>query len=127
MAIPHEAEVRGDPSEEELLRTVNSRIAGGSRTTLSGPPRVRLSALVVERRALMNAPQVIVDVREFRSSLPSLLHAARFDVVPLTLTIGDYVLSSTMCVERKSIADLIQSFNSGRLSAPPSPSAKSRC
>ena len=59
--------------------------------------------------------QVIVDVREFRSSLPSLLHAAEFHVVPMTLTIGDYVLSPSMCVERKSIPDLIQSFNSGRL------------
>jgi DNA excision repair protein ERCC-4 len=43
------------------------------------------------------------------------LHAAKFDVVPLTLTIGDYILSPSMCVERKSIPDLIQSFNSGRL------------
>jgi DNA excision repair protein ERCC-4 len=59
--------------------------------------------------------QIIVDVREFRSSLPSLLHAANFIVVPATLTIGDYVLSPTMCVERKSVPDLIQSFNSGRL------------
>ena len=60
--------------------------------------------------------QVIVDVREFRSSLPSLLHAAGFIIVPVTLTIGDYVLSPEMVVERKSIPDLIQSFNSGRLS-----------
>jgi DNA excision repair protein ERCC-4 len=56
-----------------------------------------------------------VDVREFRSSLPSLLHAKNFTIEPTTLLVGDYILSPEMCVERKSIADLIQSFNSGRL------------
>jgi DNA excision repair protein ERCC-4 len=56
-----------------------------------------------------------VDVREFRSSLPGLLHAANLVIEPLTLSIGDYILSPEMCVERKAIPDLIQSFNSGRL------------
>lgn len=59
--------------------------------------------------------QVIVDMREFRSTLPSLLHAADILVVPATLTVGDYIITPTMCVERKSVPDLIQSFNSGRL------------
>jgi DNA excision repair protein ERCC-4 len=59
--------------------------------------------------------QVIVDSREFRSSLPSLLHGRNLDVVPAMLTVGDYVLSPTMVVERKSVKDLIQSLNSGRL------------
>ena len=59
--------------------------------------------------------KVIVDVREFRSSLPSLLHASRLKVIPVTLTIGDYILTPEICVERKSIPDLMSSFNSGRL------------
>ena len=59
--------------------------------------------------------QVVVDMREFRSSLPSLLHAADILVVPATLTVGDYVLTPDICIERKSIPDLISSFNSGRL------------
>ena len=99
--------------------------------------------------------QVVVDMREFRSSLPSLLHKRGMDVIPLTLEVGgslhthtcclpcysfldciyrqwfffftcccvslstaqvgDYVLSPEMCVERKSISDLIGSINSGRL------------
>lgn len=58
---------------------------------------------------------MIVDSREFRSSLPSLLHGRNLDVVPAMLTVGDYVLSPTMVVERKSVKDLIQSLNSGRL------------
>lgn len=59
--------------------------------------------------------QVIVDMREFRSSLPSLLHASDLLVIPATLTVGDYILTPDHCVERKSIPDLISSFNSGRL------------
>ncbi|KDE08113.1 hypothetical protein MVLG_01595 [Microbotryum lychnidis-dioicae p1A1 Lamole] len=98
MAIPHEAEYR--PNDEEyqstLLRTTSTR-KGGS------------------RNAEVTPPKVIIDVREFRSSLPSLLHEGGFDIEPLTISIGDYVLSPEMCVERKSIPDLIGSFNSGRL------------
>lgn len=56
-----------------------------------------------------------MDIREFRSSLPSLLHTSSIVVVPATLTVGDYVLTPDMCVERKSIPDLVASFNSGRL------------
>ena len=58
---------------------------------------------------------VIVDVREFRSSLPSLLHARGLTIVPVTLEVGDYVLSPHICVERKSLSDLFSSFLSGRL------------
>eukprot|EP00744_Colponema_vietnamica_P029073 GILI01044528.1.p1 GENE.GILI01044528.1~~GILI01044528.1.p1 ORF type:complete len:220 (-),score=73.77 GILI01044528.1:176-835(-) len=54
-------------------------------------------------------------MREFRSSLPSFLHAAGMDVVPVTLEVGAYVLSPDICVERKSISDLFQSFSSGHL------------
>ena len=38
-------------------------------------------------------------------------------VVPCMLTIGDYVLSPNIVVERKSISDLISSFKDGRLYA----------
>ena len=65
--------------------------------------------------SLLTLPQVIVDMREFRSTLPSLLHASKMIVVPATLTVGDYILTPDICVERKSIPDLVQSFNSGRL------------
>lgn len=58
---------------------------------------------------------VIVDVREFRSKLPVILHLNNVDVVPQTLLIADYILTPDIAVERKSVADLIQSFTSGRL------------
>ena len=58
---------------------------------------------------------ILVDVREFRSSLPSQLHAAHLVVHPLTLEIADYILTPTLAVERKSLPDLIGSLASGRL------------
>ena len=86
-----------DP-QEAFLRTVNTRIAGGGRLAATAEP-----------------PRVVVDVREFRSSLPSLLHGRSMVVVPCMLTVGDYILSPNICIERKSISDLISSFKDGRL------------
>ncbi|KAJ1732067.1 DNA repair protein RAD16 [Coemansia biformis] len=60
-------------------------------------------------------PRVVVDVREFRSPLPSLLHASGFEVIPRTIDVGDYVLHDNLVVERKSLPDLIGSLRSGRL------------
>lgn len=54
-------------------------------------------------------------MREFRSELPSLLHRRGLDIEPVTLEVGDYILTPDTCVERKSISDLIGSLQSGRL------------
>ncbi|KAJ6579203.1 hypothetical protein DFH09DRAFT_1447495 [Mycena vulgaris] len=90
-------EDKGDTRGDALIKTISTRIAGG-------------------RRELSKEPsQVIVDMREFRSTLPSLLHASNVLVIPATLTVGDYILTPDICVERKSLPDLISSFNSGRL------------
>uniref|UniRef100_A0A182K9T2 DNA repair endonuclease XPF n=1 Tax=Anopheles christyi TaxID=43041 RepID=A0A182K9T2_9DIPT len=69
----------------------------------------------VKDPAELVTPRVIVDMREFRSDLPCLIHRRGIDVVPLTITIGDYIITPEICVERKSISDLIGSLNSGRL------------
>ncbi|XP_017761721.1 PREDICTED: DNA repair endonuclease XPF [Eufriesea mexicana] len=58
---------------------------------------------------------VIVDMREFRSELPAILYTRGMNIEPVTLQVGDYILSPDICVERKSISDLIGSLNSGRL------------
>ncbi|KAA8632398.1 hypothetical protein SMACR_05209 [Sordaria macrospora] len=93
--------VEDDP-ESAFLRTINTRIAGGGKLTT---------------KATAQPPRVVVDVREFRSSLPSLLHARSMVIVPCMLTVGDYILSPNICVERKSVSDLISSFKDGRLYA----------
>ena len=59
--------------------------------------------------------QVIVDMREFMSSLPNILHQRGMRIIPVTLEVGDYIISPLICVERKSIQDLFMSFTSGRL------------
>ncbi|KAG6917271.1 hypothetical protein DXG01_003219 [Tephrocybe rancida] len=90
-------EERRDGANDAMIKTISSRIAGGQREMDTQPS------------------QVIVDMREFRSTLPSLLHASNMLVIPATLTVGDYIITPEICVERKSLSDLIASFNSGRL------------
>ena len=77
--------------------------------------------------------RIYVDTREFRSILPSLLHSSdRFEVFPMMLSIGDYIIERKlnlfdhfgelgkssflqMFIERKSLSDLVGSFTNGRL------------
>lgn len=59
--------------------------------------------------------KIIVDLRELRSSLPFILYKHGFTLEPLTIEVGDYILTRDICVERKSTSDLISSLNSGRL------------
>ncbi|KAA6385927.1 MAG: putative DNA repair protein rad16, partial [Streblomastix strix] len=61
--------------------------------------------------------RIVVDIREFRSPLPLLLHRAGFEVLPKQIEVGDYVLSPRIAVERKSPSDLSQSLASGHLAA----------
>ena len=96
ITITHDGAVN-DP-QEQFLRTINTRIAGGGRLAATSEP-----------------PRVVVDVREFRSSLPSLLHGRSNILVPCMLTVADYVLTPNICIERKSVRDLISSFKNGRL------------
>lgn len=96
VTLTHDA-AQVDP-QEAFLRTVNTRIAGGGRLAATASP-----------------PTVVVDTREFRSPLASLLHAKNMLVVPVQLTVADYVLSPTIAIERKSVPDLIQSLRTGRL------------
>ncbi|XP_059275840.1 DNA repair endonuclease UVH1 [Lycium ferocissimum] len=67
------------------------------------------------RREAEREMQVIVDMREFMSTLPNVLHQKGMRIIPVTLEVGDYILSPLICVERKSIQDLFGSFASGRL------------
>ncbi|CCG25733.1 Rad1 single-stranded DNA endonuclease [Candida orthopsilosis Co 90-125] len=79
-------------------QVVNTRIAGGAKF-----------------RTEQDEMRVVVDVREFGSSLPNLLYKIGIQVVPCMITVGDYIVSPQICIERKSIPDLIGSFKSGRL------------
>lgn len=86
-------------TDTSFLRTISTRHAGG------------------QRSATAEQPRVIVDSREFTelSSLPFLLHLNKIKVVPMTLNVGDYIVTDRICVERKTVSDLVQSFANGRL------------
>ncbi|CAL8283887.1 unnamed protein product [Merluccius merluccius] len=102
MVVPEEREGREDTNLdlarnlEPANATTNTRKAGGQ-----DQPK--------------EPSRVIVDMREFRSELPSLLHRRGLDIEPVTLEVGDYILTADTCVERKSVSDLIGSLQSGRL------------
>ena len=66
-------------------------------------------------RAAQKQMLVVVDIREFMSSLPSVLHGRGLALHPVTLEVGDYILTPQMCCERKAVPDLISSLSSGRL------------
>lgn len=53
-------------------------------------------------------------MREFRSEFLFLLYRRGIDIEFVILEVGDYILILEMCVERKSISDLIGFLNSGR-------------
>lgn len=115
MLLPIMEERRAGAASEAVIKTISTRIAGGGKDVSAEPSRVCRIDKTRLYGLLLIYVQVIVDMREFRSTLPSLLHAARLLVIPATLTVGDYILTPDICVERKSILDLVSSFNSGRL------------
>eukprot|EP00915_Cephaloidophora_sp_WS-2016_P010755 GHVH01015835.1.p1 GENE.GHVH01015835.1~~GHVH01015835.1.p1 ORF type:complete len:840 (-),score=117.79 GHVH01015835.1:2226-4745(-) len=86
----------------------SSRQAGGSEALMMSQ---------VSDRVAHSIPQVLVDLREFRSDLPFELYKSDMRVVPLTLLVGDYVISRDVAFERKSIEsnDLRESLECGRL------------
>ena len=58
---------------------------------------------------------VIVDQREYRSNVVKNLAVKGVTIEPQQLDVGDYVLSSRICVERKNTQDFISSLIDGKL------------
>ncbi|QSL66587.1 hypothetical protein MERGE_000969 [Pneumocystis wakefieldiae] len=96
MAILLTEEKNNSNSEPLLSKPINIRIEEGF-------------------KSMASTESSRVYIREFRSPLPSLLYNYHVDIIPCQLTVGDYILSSSLCVERKTIKDLIVSLNNGRL------------
>ncbi|XP_009982557.1 PREDICTED: DNA repair endonuclease XPF, partial [Tauraco erythrolophus] len=104
MVIPEEREGR-DETNLDLIRDAKPASASTDTRKAGGQ----------EQKSVQQT--IIVDMREFRSELPSLIHRRGIDIEPVTLEVGDYILTPDICVERKSISDLIGSLNNGRLYA----------
>jgi len=60
-------------------------------------------------------PRIAVDRRERSSPIPELLIKAGITVNFATLKVGDYIISSTTAVERKTVHYLVSSIYDGRL------------
>jgi DNA excision repair protein ERCC-4 len=60
-------------------------------------------------------PRIVVDKRERGSKIPKLLRQAGINVDLATLIVGDYIISSNIAIERKTIIDYIRSLYDGRL------------
>ncbi|XP_062593307.1 DNA repair endonuclease XPF-like [Saccostrea cucullata] len=101
MVIPEEREgkLEDDPNLSRDTTPANATV----NTRKGGAPQVSTQE------------KVVVDMREFGSELPSLIHRRGIDIEPVTLEVGDYILTPDICVERKSVSDLIGSLNNGRL------------
>eukprot|EP00111_Clytia_hemisphaerica_P023677 TCONS_00069779-protein len=104
MVIPEERQAKTQAAKSSLrdaskasATVVSSRKAGG--------------------RDVQNAKtrNIVVDMREFGSELPNMLYCRGIELLPVTLEVGDYILTPDICVERKSVSDLIGSLNNGRL------------
>lgn len=72
---------------------------------------------LLETQELTRTKIIAIDMREFSSSTPHYLYDAGFWIVPVHLTIGDFILSDDIAVEKKAVSthDIHQSLNSGRL------------
>ncbi|XP_027196921.2 DNA repair endonuclease XPF mei-9 [Dermatophagoides pteronyssinus] len=95
--------IRGKPTlfhPDEYAERINSRLGCGGGN--------------MEKNSTSN-PQVLIDLREFRSALPSYIHKIGIDLIPVTLEIGDYIITPESCIERKAIPDLLKSLSDGRL------------
>ena len=110
MVIPEHREGReGDSENPDLARNMSEKASDPILDKLG------ISSRKGYNEGSTSTPKVIVDMREFRSELPSILHKRGIDIEPVTLEVGDYILTPEICIERKSISDLIGSLQSGRL------------
>ena len=105
MVIPEDREGRNN-TNPDLIRDDGEKESSLNNVTRKG------GGLSQDKKP---TPKIIVDMREFNSELPGVLHKKGIDIEPITLEVGDYILTPEICVERKSISDLIGSLNCGRL------------
>jgi len=59
--------------------------------------------------------QIIVDNRELKSGVAKTLFEKDVRIIPEQLEVGDFILSSKICCERKSVKDFVNSIIDGRL------------
>lgn len=104
--------LRVEGTQEMQQALANGSVAG---TYQNGTLPLSMDTRRGAGKAKAERRDIAVDVREFRSALPSVLHRGGMRLAPVTLIVGDFILSNVHCVERKSISDLFGSLSNGRL------------
>ncbi|CAF0880152.1 unnamed protein product [Adineta steineri] len=117
MVIPEEREGRDEynPLLSRDPTPANQQAYGTGAASTIDQSDTRRGGIIPMTTISNIRPKIIVDMREFRSELPSLIWKRGIDIEPVTLEVGDYILTPDVCVERKSVSDLIGSLNNGRL------------
>ena len=76
---------------------------------------MRLTEFIKEEKEKQEEIKVIVDHRELKSKVIDFLKIFGVEVEVESLPIADYIVSEEVCVERKTISDLVDSIIDGRV------------
>jgi Fanconi anemia group M protein len=103
-------------SELELLRSKLSKRMEDSKSLYDGKSeKTQDQKTLRDYEKKDRGIKVVVDHREYRSKVVRNLTANGMYVEPQQLDVGDYVLSSRIGVERKSVDDFLESLIGGKL------------
>ena len=105
----------GSVEDQQYLTVLNCEIKSFEKLVEEKDQLVKRPDLKVGENDDEKVESILVDTREFRSDLPAMIYSQNFKIIPAMLSIGDYVLSKSIAVERKSLTDLIGSLQNGRL------------
>jgi Fanconi anemia group M protein len=92
----------------EVLARLKRRFSAGERQSASPKPATLDDFFE-------NSISIVVDTRELSSSVVRELLSLGIISKPRRLEVGDYILSSRVCVERKTTEDFLRSIIDGRL------------
>ena len=108
-------EDRGADTGSDVIKTISSRIAGGRRELNTEPSRVRnMVHFKAAHLKLVTIRSSLTCENSDRRSHPYCTRPILW-LCPQHSLLATTILTPDMCVERKSLSDLVSSFNSGRL------------
>ncbi len=106
------SKVPSEQSNDDSQVSVSESTVEAVKALLSRRPK---QSSLVDFAGAEHKEKVVVDNREFNSEVVKELSRANLIVVPEQLSIGDYLISDRVVVERKTVPDLVKSIMDGRL------------
>ncbi|RLG69310.1 DEAD/DEAH box helicase, partial [archaeon] len=102
------AAMRKEKKLKKFLREISS--AGGSSIYPS-----LLEFTNLHKKEFSSEVKIIIDYRELKSQVASELKKLGVALIPTNLSIGDYIISEKVCIERKTAGDFSKSIVDNRL------------